>query len=121
MRGQFITGAILGAVWSPCIGPTLGGAIALAAEGNNLIWATAIMTSFAIGVSGVILVLGTLSREALFRQRERLQRLSPYIRPITGVVLVTLGLALWFDLHKSVEFWALETLPYWLTEFSVSL
>ena len=29
-RGQFLGGILLGAVWSPCIGPTLGGAIALA-------------------------------------------------------------------------------------------
>ena len=27
LRGQFLGGMLLGAVWSPCIGPTLGGAI----------------------------------------------------------------------------------------------
>ena len=32
LGGQFAGGALLGAVWSPCIGPTLGGAIALASE-----------------------------------------------------------------------------------------
>lgn len=30
LRGQFLGGALLGAVWSPCVGPTLGGAISLA-------------------------------------------------------------------------------------------
>ena len=29
LRGQFIGGLLLGTVWSPCIGPTLGGAISL--------------------------------------------------------------------------------------------
>ena len=33
LRGQFIGGLLLGAVWSPCVGPTLGGAIALASQG----------------------------------------------------------------------------------------
>ena len=28
LRGQFLGGLLLGTVWSPCIGPTLGGAIA---------------------------------------------------------------------------------------------
>ena len=37
--GQFIGGGLLGIVWSPCVGPTLGGAIALASQGENLIWA----------------------------------------------------------------------------------
>ena len=41
LSGQFITGMLLGAVWSPCIGPTLGGAIAMASQGSNLVWATA--------------------------------------------------------------------------------
>jgi len=35
--GQFLGGLLLGAVWSPCIGPTLGGAIALAALTEKLV------------------------------------------------------------------------------------
>ena len=35
LLGQFGIGVLLGAVWSPCIGPTLGGAIGLAAAGEN--------------------------------------------------------------------------------------
>ena len=34
-KGQFLGGLLLGAVWSPCIGPTLGGAIALASQGSK--------------------------------------------------------------------------------------
>ena len=33
LRGQFLGGMLLGAVWSPCVGPTLGGAISLASSG----------------------------------------------------------------------------------------
>jgi len=33
IAGQFGIGLLLGAVWSPCVGPTLGGAIGLAASG----------------------------------------------------------------------------------------
>ena len=32
LRGQFLGGLLLGAVWSPCFGPSLGGAIALASQ-----------------------------------------------------------------------------------------
>lgn len=30
--GQFVVGSLLGAVWSPCVGPTLGAASVLAAR-----------------------------------------------------------------------------------------
>ena len=58
MTGQFVGGMLLGAVWSPCIGPTLGGAISLASQGESLIFAGAIMVTFALGVSSIILALG---------------------------------------------------------------
>lgn len=35
-NGQLLGGVLLGIVWSPCIGPTLGGAIALASQGESL-------------------------------------------------------------------------------------
>ena len=44
ISGQFVGGMLLGAVWSPCIGPTLGGAISLASQGENLVWAGLIYT-----------------------------------------------------------------------------
>ena len=120
LSGQFLTGALLGAVWSPCIGPTLGGAIALASSGNNLGWATAIMVAFAFGVSTIILVLGALSREALMRQRDRMQALSRYARPIMGGLLVTVGVFLLLGFHHVVEAWAVEYLPYWFQDLSIA-
>lgn len=34
--GQFVVGLLFGAVWSPCVGPTLGAASVLAAQRQNL-------------------------------------------------------------------------------------
>ena len=34
--GQFAIGLVLGVVWSPCVGPTLGAAIVLASQGTHL-------------------------------------------------------------------------------------
>ena len=38
LRGQFGVGLLLGAVWSPCVGLTLGAASVLAAQGRSLVW-----------------------------------------------------------------------------------
>lgn len=50
LAGQFGVGALLGAVWSPCIGPTLGGAVSLAASGESLGHATLTMIIFGMGL-----------------------------------------------------------------------
>ncbi|MBI5891685.1 MAG: hypothetical protein HZB47_13640 [Nitrosomonadales bacterium] len=36
LHGQFLLGLLLGIVWSPCVGPTLGVAITLASQGQVL-------------------------------------------------------------------------------------
>ena len=36
LPGQFLVGVLLGVVWSPCVGPTLGAASTLASQGRDL-------------------------------------------------------------------------------------
>lgn len=121
VSGQVLTGALLGAVWSPCIGPTLGGAIALASQGESLGRAAAIMTSFALGVSTLILGLGYGARSVLARNRAAMMAIAERSRPVMGWVLVAVGAAILFRVHHAIELWALEILPPWLIDLSVSL
>lgn len=118
-RGQFLGGLLRGAVWSPCIGPTLGGAIALAASGQGLPWATAIMIAFAAGVSTLIIGIGYGARELLTRHRTLAQRVARVARPVMGVLFILVGLAVLFRLHHLAEAWAVQTLPPWLVNLSV--
>ncbi|MBT0957623.1 cytochrome c biogenesis protein CcdA [Alphaproteobacteria bacterium KMM 3653] len=120
-RGQFLGGMLLGAVWSPCIGPTLGGAIGLASQGQSLFWAGAIMASFAMGVSAVILALGYGTRGIIQRRQALMRRIAAASRPIMGVVFVAVGLAILFRLHHMIEGWAVQNLPSWLIDLSVSI
>ena len=121
LQGQFVTGLLLGAVWSPCIGPTLGGAISLASQGESLLWAGAIMVSFAMGVSSVILALGYGARSVIQRRQSRMRALAEKSRPVMGVVFVAVGVAILFRLHHLIEAWAVASLPAWLIDLSVSL
>ena len=121
LRGQFLTGVLLGAVWSPCVGPTLGAAIALAAEGKQVIWAAAIMTAFALGISTIIIVLSYGARETLMKRKSQLQSFSERARPITGVIMLALGLAIFFDLFRYVDNFLLDVLPFWFQDLSVVL
>ena len=119
LSGQFIGGLLLGMVWSPCIGPTLGGAIALASGGGSLLWAGAIMTGFALGVSTIICVLAYGARNLLQRRVQWMRALSNRARPILGAVFVLVGAMILFGVHHQIEVWAVQNLPYWLQDLSV--
>lgn len=121
LGGQFLSGALLGAVWSPCIGPTLGAAIALASTGESLGRAGAIMFAFAIGVSTLILVLAYGAQSAIRRRQVALRALAERAKPIMGVVFIIIGAALWFRVNHIIEAWLIDTLPAWLIDFSVIL
>jgi cytochrome c-type biogenesis protein len=119
VRGQFLGGMLLGAVWSPCIGPTLGGAIALASQGASLIWAGAIMLTFSLGVATVFLAVSYGAREALRTRMAGLRATAAWSKPVMGLVFVTVGLALLFRLNHVAEQAVLDAMPIWLQDLSV--
>lgn len=121
LAGQALAGALLGAVWSPCIGPTLGGAIALASQGGNLWQAGAVMAAFAAGVATLIIALGYGARGWLLGNRARAERIARLSRPLMGAVFVVVGLGILGGVHHWLEGALLDVLPDWLVDFSVSI
>ena len=120
LTGQFLGGLLLGAVWSPCIGPTLGGAIALASRGGSLGYATLIMVFFALGVSTLIIGIGLGARSAIRKRANALRGLAERSKPILGAAFVVIGLMLVFKVHHVIEAWFLDVMPYWLQDLSVT-
>lgn len=121
LRGQFLGGLLLGTVWSPCIGPTLGGAIALASQGENLGYVTLIMCAFALGVSTLVIGLGFGAREAIQSRAQALRGLATRSKPIIGATFIAVGAMLFFQLHHVIEGWLLDIMPIWLQDLSVAL
>ncbi|MGZ9809233.1 cytochrome c biogenesis CcdA family protein [Pseudoroseicyclus sp. H15] len=117
--GQALGGALLGAVWVPCIGPTLGAAIALASTGGSLWQAGVTMAFFALGVSTIIVLLAYGAQSAIRARKARLQAIATRARPIMGAIFLALGLALFFNLHLYAEGWLLSHMPIWLQDLSV--
>jgi cytochrome c biogenesis protein CcdA len=121
LRGQFLGGMLLGAVWSPCIGPTLGGAIALASQGASLPWAAAIMFAFSLGVSTIFVALAYGARETLRARMDSLRAAAAWSKPVMGAVFVAVGLMLFLQLNHVLEQMLLEAMPIWLQDLSVSI
>lgn len=121
LNGQFLGGILLGAVWSPCIGPTLGGAITLANSGEGIVQAFFIMVTFALGVSTIVLALGYGAQSVIRDRQAWMRNFAGAARPFMGGIFVAVGLAILFKLHKLIEIWALDNLPPWLLDLSVSI
>ncbi len=115
LSGQFGVGLLLGAVWSPCVGPTLGAASVLAARGESLGAVALTMLAFGIGAALPLLGLGLLSRDALMRWRNRMMATGRGLKGVLGMLLVGAGLLILTGLDKRLESWLVDVSPEWLT------
>ncbi len=121
LPGQFAIGLVLGVIWSPCVGPTLGGAIALASQGEHLAEAAGVMLLFGLGAALPLVVLGGLSREAGRHLRGRLLAVGRHGKSMLGLLFLGLGALVATGADQIVEAWLLERMPDWLMELTVSL
>lgn len=119
LSGQFMLGLILGVVWSPCVGPTLGAAITLASQGESLWHITLVMALFGIGAGVPLILLGLLSRQAMMRFRDKLLLAGQTGKKILGVLLLLVGIMIIMGWDKQLESLALDILPEWLINLSV--
>jgi len=140
--GQLGVGLLLGAAWSPCVGPTLGAASVLAAQGHDLGQVAAVMLAFGIGaallaaqgsslgrvaltmlVFGIgaaapLAVIGLASRQAMARWRGRLMSGGKRAKSALGALLVALGVLIVSGLDRRVETALTDRSPQWLTELT---
>ena len=115
LAGQFLVGTLLGIVWSPCVGPTLGAATTLASQGRNLGQIGLLMLIFGIGAAAPLVLLGSLSRASMLKVRGRLLSVGKYGKQVFGLVMLALGVLIATGVDKSLEAWILDQTPAWLT------
>ena len=121
LAGQAATGAVLAVAWTPCVGPTLGAALALAASGGSIASAMATMTIFALGTATSLLAagygLGLLAR----RGRQLAGRSAAIGRALLGLVFALTGVGIISGLDRAVEAGLVEAMPDWLVSFATML
>ena len=79
------------------------------------------MTTFALGVSTIILLLAYGAQSVLTKRKATMQKIAQVSRPIMGVAFVLVGLAILFKFHHAAEIRVLDTFPEWFTALSVSI
>lgn len=110
-HGQFAIGLLLGVVWAPCVGPTLGVAIAAASQGQDLVSSFLIFLIFGLGVATSVLVFAYGSRKAIGERRKTLGLVAKYGKPLFGAALLVVGLMVVTGFDKVIEIALLDALP----------
>jgi cytochrome c-type biogenesis protein len=116
--GPFGLGFLMGAIWAPCVGPTLGAASVMAAQGENLLQVTMTMILFGIGSALPLLLLGLLSREVLMRWRGKMLTLGGGMKSLLGLLLLVSSILVLSGYDKQAEAFLVEASPDWLTELT---
>jgi cytochrome c biogenesis protein CcdA len=121
LMGQAITGALLGLVWSPCVGPTLGAAIALAAQGEHVSQVALTMAAFALGIASVLLAIALVSRKAFMRLRNELTAKAKVAKMALGGILLLVGVFILNDWDRRLEAVLVAASPDWLVNLTTFL
>jgi cytochrome c-type biogenesis protein len=88
--GVFAAGLAMGAGWSPCIGPLLGGIIALAASGTSL-WGIANLAAYSLGL-GLPFIALALAFVPISAYLEKAKKHFKILRIASGILLIFIGL-----------------------------
>jgi len=121
LAGQAVVGALLGAVWTPCTGPTLAAAIVLAAQSESLPRAGLVMLVFSLGAVAPVLLLAYGSRHAALRRGVALSGLAALGKPALGALLLLVGGLALTGADKAIEAWMVERMPGWLLDLTTAL
>lgn len=120
-KGQFGIGFLLGAAWSPCIGPTLGIALGLAGSQNGLYQAALMMSLFGIGLSLPLLSISYGLRGFFNSKRSKFLRWNQVGMKVLGGSLAIVGLMMVTGVDKLMESHLSSVLPLWFLRLSSSL
>lgn len=121
--GQFVTGLLLGAVWSPCAGPSLFAAIGLAAQTGTVAQAVIAMAFFSFGAASVMLALAYGAREVLAKRKAALMAFSTSGRGklIFALIFLAMGAMILTGFDKMIEAAIVRAMPDWLVDFTTRI
>jgi cytochrome c-type biogenesis protein len=94
--GSYLIGVAFAAGWTPCVGPVLGGILALAFESKSVWHGAALLGIYSLGLGLPFLAIG-LAFDSLRPVLLRLKRFSAYVYIAGGLLLIATGLLMWMN------------------------
>jgi len=118
---SFLTGALLGLVWSPCSGPLLGGALTLVADSKSAWRGAFILGFFGVGAATPLIAVAYLSKTKFLRFREWVLTQSVSIKKTVGFLMLSLGAAILTGYDKKLEGFLVNLMPDWWIELTTRI
>lgn len=105
-----VLGMAFGFGWTPCIGPVLGGILALGATSGSVGHGTLLLGVYALGL-GVPFLLAAFFMAPFSRRLGALRRAGRIFQLVTGAILVVMGIAVASGQLMHFAIWLLKTFP----------
>jgi cytochrome c-type biogenesis protein len=99
--GAFILGVAFTAGWTPCTGPILASILLYASVTTSLQEGALLLFVYAMGFSVPFLLVSVLFKNYFYKVR-KIVRWLPLLHRLAGVVLLIIGVILYFDLMQRV-------------------
>jgi cytochrome c-type biogenesis protein len=108
--GAFVVGTAFAFAWTPCIGPILGGILAMAASRESVGEGMQMLAVYSLGL-GVPFLLTSLAIDRFFAAAARIRRYYRMIELVSGGLLILVGLLIFFDQFTLIAKYLTPYLP----------
>ncbi len=93
---SFLTGGIFSVAWTPCVGPILGGILAIAL-GSETAWQGAyLLATYSLGLGLPFLAIG-VAFDSIIPLLRRIHRYSTAVYIFSGILLIAVGILILMD------------------------
>jgi cytochrome c-type biogenesis protein len=94
--GAFLVGTAFAFAWTPCIGPILGGILAMAASRDSVAEGMQMLAVYSLGL-GVPFLLTSIAIDRFFAAAARIRKHYRTIEIVSGGLLIAVGVLIFFD------------------------
>ena len=108
--GALVVGMAFGFGWTPCIGPILGGILAIAGSKSTVGEGVLLLAVYSAGL-GVPFFLTSLAIDKFFAASAKVRRYYRIIEMVAGVLLVILGILMFTGRFTLIIRWLTPYLP----------
>lgn len=113
---EFVVGMLLGVVWTPCSGPSLGVALGLASQAGSIGAASVVLSVFGMGAVIPLILFAYGARNILGKVRKHAGLIGGF-KKLFGILMFVFGILIAFDWDRYVERFLTTNLPDFWVEF----
>ncbi len=102
--GSYLVGMAFAAGWTPCVGPILGSILLMAGTADGIGQGVLLLTFYSLGL-GLPFFITALAMNTFLEKFARFSRYMRVVTIISGLLLIVIGLMIFFDVFTILSAW----------------